>query len=298
MTICEIARAKINLSLTVVGRRPDDYHELESLVTFADCGDRLRLTTGSDFRVTTSGPFASDIIGQNLLERTVSLLGEIDPRLRLGRIELEKRLPVAAGLGGGSADAAALLRAVRRANPDRADTLPWRETARRLGADVPMCLYGNPAFVWGIGEKMAPLSGLAAIPAVLANPRLPLSTSSVFRALGARAISAGRPPPLPPPALGDVDNVAAYMGAHGNDLEGSATRLLPVIAEIKSALAALAGCRAAAMSGSGPTCFGIFATRSQARDGAAMLAARHPGYWIVQVELAGSSVGPPLNSPG
>jgi 4-diphosphocytidyl-2-C-methyl-D-erythritol kinase len=298
MIICEIARAKINLSLTVVGRRPDDYHQLESLVTFADCGDRLRLSTGFDCRVTTSGPFASDIMGPNLLERAVSMLGEIDPRLRLGRIELEKRLPVAAGLGGGSADAAALLRAVRRANPDRADALPWREAALRLGADVPMCLHGSPAFVWGIGEEMVPLRGLAPIPAVLVNPRLPLATSSVFRALGARAVLAGRPPPLPPPALGDVDSVVAYMAAHGNDLEGAATGLLPVIAEIKSALAALTGCRAAAMSGSGPTCFGIFATRSQAREAAAALAARHPGYWIVQVELAGSSADPPLSSPG
>ena len=298
MTICEIARAKINLSLTIVGRRPDDYHELESLVTFADFGDRLRLSIGCDCLVTTSGPFASDIMGPNLLERAVGLLSKIDPGLRLGRIELEKYLPVAAGLGGGSADAAALLRAVRRANPDRADVLPWHEVALRLGADVPMCLSGKPAFVWGIGERMAPLRRLASIPAVLVNPRLPLATSSVFGALGARAVVAGRPPPLPPPALGDVDSVAAYMGAHGNDLEGVATGLLPVIAEIKLALAALTGCRAAAMSGSGPTCFGIFATRSQAREGAAALAARHPGYWIVQVELAGSSAGPALNSPG
>ena len=298
MTICVIARAKINLSLAVVGRRPDDYHELESLVTFADCGDRLRLSTGSDSQVTTSGPFASDITGQNLLERALAVLREIDLHLRVGRIELEKNLPVAAGLGGGSADAAALLRAVRRANPDRADALPWREVAMRLGADVPMCLHGRPAFVWGIGEEMAPLPSLAPIPAVLVNPRLPLATSTVFRALGARAVPAGRPPPLPPPALADVDSVADYIRVHGNDLEGAAIGLLPVIAEVKAALAALPGCRAAAMSGSGPTCFGIFVNRSQARAAAAVLAARHPGYWIVQAELAGSSAGPPLSSPG
>jgi 4-diphosphocytidyl-2-C-methyl-D-erythritol kinase len=299
MTICEIARAKINLSLVIVGRRPDGYHELESLVTFADCGDRLRLSTGSDFRVTTSGPFAADITGQNLLERAFAVLREIDPRLRLGRIELEKNLPVAAGLGGGSADAAALLRAVRRANPDRAHAFPWSEVALRLGADVPMCLYGRPALVRGIGEELAPLRRLAAMPAVLVNPRLPLATSTVFRALGARAVPADRPPPLPPPpALVDVDGVAAYIRVHGNDLEGAATALLPVIAEVKSALAALPGCRAAAMSGSGPTCFGLFATRSLARAAAAVLAARHPEYWIVEAELAGSSAGPPLSSPG
>jgi len=298
MTICEIARAKINLTLRVVGRRADDYHQLESLVTFADCGDRLRLTTGSDCRVTTSGPFASEITGPNLLEKALAVLGEIDPGLRLGRVELEKNLPVAAGLGGGSADAAALLRAVRRANPDRADALPWGEAALRLGADVPMCLYGRPAIVWGIGEELAPLPGLAAMPAVLVNPRLPLATSAVFRALGARAVAGGRPPPLPPPALVDVDTAAAYMRAHGNDLEGAATRLLPVIAEIKAALAALPGCRAAAMSGSGPTCFGIFATRSRARAAAAALAGRHRGYWIVEAELAGSSGDAPLSSPG
>ena len=145
MTICELARAKINLTLTVLGRRQDGYHEIESLVTFAEAGDRVLLHPGSAYSLASGGTFAGDIIGRNLLERAVHLLREAEPGLRLGAIELEKNLPVAAGLGGGSADAAALLRAVRKANPDRARAVPWEDIAARLGADVPVCLAGKPA---------------------------------------------------------------------------------------------------------------------------------------------------------
>src|SRR5262249_1193540 len=120
MTFCELARAKINLSLAVLGRRADGYHELESAVTFASCADAVRLSPGRACRVRVSGPFARDILGENLLEKTLGLLGATGQRLRLGAVALEKVLPVAAGLGGGSSDAAALLRAVRRANPDHA----------------------------------------------------------------------------------------------------------------------------------------------------------------------------------
>src|SRR5262249_53232767 len=169
MTICELARAKINLSLIVTGRRADGYHELESLVTFADVGDVLKLSPGGDCRVLTSGPFACDILGPNLLEKTLALLRELDPPLCLGRAELEKNLPVAAGLGGGSADAAALLRAVRRANATRAGAVPWARLALRLGADVPVCLEGSPSLVWGVGEEMAALRRLPAAQAVLVN---------------------------------------------------------------------------------------------------------------------------------
>src|SRR5262245_41798278 len=163
MSVRELARAKVNLTLAVRGRRSDHYHELVSLVTFAAVHDVVTLDPGAGERLTVTGPFARFIDGENLISRTLALVREADPRLRLGSVQLVKNLPVAAGLGGGSADAAALLRAVRRANGDRAGTFPWQEVATRLGADVPMCLAGRPALVWGKGERIAPLRRLPRI---------------------------------------------------------------------------------------------------------------------------------------
>ena len=218
--IREIARAKINLTLSIVGRRPDGYHEIESLVTFADLGDGVSLEPGSDARVTTSGPFAAAIDGPNLLEKALALLREIEPGLRLGTVALEKNLPVAAGLGGGSADAAALLRAVRRANPDLAMCVPWDAVAARLGADVPVCLTGKPALISGIGEKVEPLFyDLPPMAAVLVNPRLPLSTAAVYRALAAPPAPPHRPPPAPPGPFAGLDALIDHMRARGNDLD-------------------------------------------------------------------------------
>ena len=292
--IREIARAKINLTLSVIGRRPDGYHEIESLVAFADLGDGVSLEPGSDRRVTTSGPFAAAIDGPNLLEKALALLREIEPGLRLGTVALEKNLPVAAGLGGGSADAAALLRAVRRANPESATRVPWDAVAARLGADVPVCLTGKPALISGIGEKVEPLFyDLPPMAAVLLNPRLPLSTAAVYRALAAPPAPPHRPPPAPPGPFAGLDALVDYMRARGNDLEPPATSLLPLIADLKAALTALPGCLLAGLSGSGPTCFGIFADEAAASCAAAMLTAAHPAYWIRSTRLASK-----LNRPG
>jgi 4-diphosphocytidyl-2-C-methyl-D-erythritol kinase len=284
--IREIARAKINLTLTVLGRRPDGYHEIESLVTFADLGDRVSLLPGSAAHVTVGGPFAAGIEGANLLERALLLLREFEPSLRLGAVQLEKNLPVAAGLGGGSADAAALLRAVRQANPEHAGRVPWDVVAARLGADVPVCLAGTPALISGIGEKVKPLAGgLPPMAAALINPRMPLSTVAVYGALDAPAAPVRRPASALPGPLADLAALLDYVRARGNDLELPATSLLPVIAELKAAFAALPGCRLAAMSGSGPTCFGIFAHEREAAHAAGILAEAYPGYWIRWVRL-------------
>jgi 4-diphosphocytidyl-2-C-methyl-D-erythritol kinase len=285
MTISEIAPAKINLTLTVHGRRADGYHELESLVVFADTGDRVTLRLGPECRVTASGPFAGDITGPNLLERTLDILRERDAGLQLGSAHLEKNIPVAAGLGGGSADAAALLRAVRRANAGRAGAIPWHEVATRLGADVPVCLAAVPALIGGIGDRIEPMpaGSLPQMAAVLANPRLPLATARVFHALAAGPAAADPAPPGVPGPFPDLASLAAYMRARGNDLEVAATGLLPVIADVKAALAALPGCRVAALSGSGPTCFGIFATRQEADGAARVLAQSRHGWWIAAV---------------
>ncbi len=290
MRISERAPAKINLTLRVLGRRADGYHELESLVTFADVGDCVTLTVaaepGPPGNVAVRGPFAADIAGENLLERTLALLREADAGLRLGSVELEKNLPVAAGLGGGSADAAALLRAVRRANPERAPGLPWHELAARLGADVPVCLANAPAVMRGVGEQIetrgrAP--GRRPLNAVLVNPGARLATADVFRALAPSA--AGRRPPAVP-AFADLAALLAHMRAVGNDLEAPALTLLPAVAEVKAALAGQPACLYAAMSGSGPTCFGVFAAEAPAAAAAAALALRHPGWWVVAASLA------------
>jgi 4-diphosphocytidyl-2-C-methyl-D-erythritol kinase len=291
MAIHELAPAKINLTLTVLGRRHDGYHELESLVTFADIGDALVLRPGPIPKVVVTGPFAGDIIGQNLLHTALQLLQQRDASLHLGSVELVKNIPVAAGLGGGSADAAALLRAVRKANP-AATNCPWQAIAAELGADVPVCFAGHPAFMRGVGERVEPLRQPNAFPplaAVLVNPRLPLPTAAVFKALGAPSLSDTRRAVATVGAITGVESLLGIMRARGNDLEVPATALLPIIRDIKASLGELPGCHLCALAGSGPSCFGIFASAVDAHRGAAVLAARRPQWWIAATRLAGTS---------
>ena len=290
----ELARAKVNLTLAVRGRRADGYHDIVSLVAFAGVADRITLHPGPDCRVSATGPFAVAIEGANLLERTLDLLREVKPELRLGAVELEKALPVAAGLGGGSADAAALLRAVRRANPEPAPAINWHGLAARLGADVPVCLAGVPAVIHGTGQSVEPLAGSPPLPplcCVLVNPRVALPTARVFA-----AFAANPPSPAPnrarcegrnvnPAYVLDREALLVHMRACGNDLERAATSLLPAIAEVKAALTAEAGCRLAAMSGSGPTCFGIFTDQEAATRAAQAIARAHAGWWIAATGL-------------
>jgi len=295
MQLVEPAPAKINLTLRVLGRRPDGYHEIESLVAFADVADRLTLSLGAEPRVTVHGPFAGEIEGENLLARALALLAETDAGLRLGAADLEKSLPVAAGLGGGSADAAALLRAVARANPDRAGAIPWHRLALRLGADVPVCLASRPALIWGIGDRLELLEGplrLPAVAAVLVNPRRPLATAEVFRALGAAAAPERRSPPALPGPFADVRALARFVRAGGNDLGRPATALMPAIAHMQAAVAGQPGCLAATLSGSGPTCVGIFEDGGRARQAADALASAMPGWWVRATTLGGAAVAP------
>jgi 4-diphosphocytidyl-2-C-methyl-D-erythritol kinase len=288
MRIGELARAKVNLTLVVRGRRADGYHELASLVTFAEASDVVTIETDAAAgQLTVSGPSAPDIVGENLLSRTMALLRQADPHLRIGAVHLHKNLPVAAGLGSGSADAAALLRAVRRANPERTAAIDWLDIAARLGADVPVCFHDGPALMWGKGERTAPLRSLPALDAVLVNPRRPLATGSVFAGLGRGPVLADGPAPTPP-AFADLAGLLDYMRAHGNDLEAPACALLPAISEIKALLAAQPDCRFAAMSGSGPTCFGLFSSPDAARAAAAAVAAAKPAWWVEPTVLAGA----------
>jgi len=298
MPFRELARAKVNLTLTVLGRRCDGYdgyHDITSLVTFAAVGDRVTLHPGPGRQVRVCGSFASAIEGPNLLDRALDLLWTLQRDLQLGVVELEKALPVAAGLGGGSADAAALLRAVRRANPAHAATIDWHNLAARLGADVPVCLAGKPAVMTGVGDRVEPLAPSHALPplaCVLVNPRVPLPTQRVFAAFDASADPALQRHAQRKEGSGaegavlfDVEALLTHMRNRGNDLEPAATSLLPVIAEIKAELAAQPGCRIAAMSGSGPTCFGIFANDEAAQGARRAIARAHPPWWVHSTRL-------------
>jgi 4-diphosphocytidyl-2-C-methyl-D-erythritol kinase len=283
----ELARAKVNLTLAVHGRRSDGYHELESLVTFAQISDVVTIDPEAGDWLSVTGPFAHCISGENLLAKTTALLRETDRRLRIGSVHLQKALPVAAGIGGGSADAAALLRAVRRANAERAGDIPWLELAARLGADVPICFGDRPAIVWGKGESMAPVRHLPAMNAVLVNPRVPLATGTVFAAVqSGPALHAAAAPARP--EFSDLAGLLAYMRTRGNHLEDAACGLLPVIGEIKALLAAQPDCRLAAVSGSGATCFGIFSSPASARRAAAGVAAARPDWWVERTIFAGA----------
>lgn len=286
-SISERAFAKVNLSLKVLGRRPDGYHEIESLVAFAAHGDRITLEATAEPAVKVTGPFATAIAAENIVTRALAHLRRIEPRLTLGRIALEKNLPVAAGLGGGSADAAAVLRAVRRANRPLASTLDWRAIATQLGADVAVCFISQPAFMWGIGDKVQPLESCPHLPAVLVNPGQPLLTVLAFKALRAGpARMRPKAPPIPGP-FAHVEDLIAHLSQQGNDLERPAMQFLPVIADVKTALGARPGCLLVRLSGSGPTCYGIFETGEAADEAAAAIAVQHPGWWVQATQLGG-----------
>jgi 4-diphosphocytidyl-2-C-methyl-D-erythritol kinase len=287
--LIETARAKVNLTLRVVGRRPDSYHDLESLVAFADFGDGIEFFPGTPPTVTVCGPFAAAIDGTNIaalaLERIAGAANAADTSIELGGVTIEKRLPVAAGIGGGSADAAAVLRAVRRANPARAATIDWHAVAASLGADVPVCLHSAAQFMWGTGHDTVVVPPLPPLPAILVNPGVPLATAGVFRALAAGPVPASHVAPTPPGRFRDVAAVMAYMGDHANDLEPAAVALCPPIGAVVAALRALPATRIARMSGSGPTCFALFDTPADAAAAARRIGAKEPGWWVEATTL-------------
>ena len=284
--IDELAPAKINLSLRVRGRRPDGYHELESLVVFATVGDRVTLHQGEAFALTVTGPFAAALDSDNLVATAVRRAQAADPHLRTGAFHLEKNLPVAAGLGGGSSDAAAALRALRRANPDRAKMLDWSALAAGLGADVPVCLAGRPALMRGIGEQLHFVARMPEAAIVLVNPRVPLGSGEVFRALGAEPLRAPKVSSTPPPDFAGLGDLISYLQSSANDLEVPAKILCPEIVRVEAALASQPAARLVRMSGSGPTCFALFASRAEADDAAAVITRHEPGWWVMASEIA------------
>ncbi|MBR0897549.1 4-(cytidine 5'-diphospho)-2-C-methyl-D-erythritol kinase [Bradyrhizobium tropiciagri] len=286
--LIEEGRAKVNLTLKVVGRRVDGFHDLESVVAFADCADRLTLEPGPELSLSMLGPLA-DACGDtsdNLVLKAARLLGERVVDLEVGHFTLEKVLPVAAGIGGGSADAAAALRLLARLNELSLDDSRIMEVALATGADVPVCVASRACDMTGVGEGLLPLD-LPTMPAVLVNPRVPVATKDVFNALGLRhgelligATDVVMQAPSWPEAGRAVDDWIAALSRGTNDLEGPAARIEPVISDVLSALRATTGVRLARMSGSGATCFAVFATDTDAEAAGEKLRAAHPGWWV------------------
>ncbi|WP_206455763.1 4-(cytidine 5'-diphospho)-2-C-methyl-D-erythritol kinase [Aurantimonas marina] len=279
-----LAPAKINLALHVVGRRADGYHCLESLVVFAaDIGDRITvaLSPEAEDRLEFGGPFTADVPAgaDNILLRAAgfarTLLAERGVALPPLAIHLDKQLPVAAGIGGGSADAAALLRMIADRVPDAAKRLARESIA--LGADVPMCLDGRAALITGIGETVSPLAGLPSLPLLMVNPRAPVSTAAVF----ARLPRCDNPalPPLPPGGFRDIAALAAWLSQTRNDLEPTAVDMVPTIDDVRQRLID-EGARFARMSGSGATVLGLFEDEDHMRRAGNRIKAANPGWWV------------------
>jgi 4-diphosphocytidyl-2-C-methyl-D-erythritol kinase len=284
--LADFAPAKVNLTLHVLGRRPDGYHEIESLVAFADIGDRLTLHPGDELALDVSGPTAAAAGegGDNLVLRAARALGERVGGSRFGRFNLEKQLPVAAGLGGGSSDAAAALRLLAKLNGLSPNDERVHDAARATGADVPVCLDPRARMMRGIGEILGEPTRLPEVAAVLVNPGVAVPTKDVFKALAAA--------PLISQASADFVEIntdaaalVSILSARRNDLEIPAIKLQPVIADVLEALKAAPDCLLARMSGSGATCFGLFGSAGAAQGAAQRMQADHPAWWVRATQL-------------
>ncbi len=283
MLLTTRAPAKINLSLHVLRRREDGYHDLESLVAFTGAGDVLTLAPGEPLGLDVVGPTAAaaGVAGDNLVLRAARALAARVDGLRLGRFHLVKRLPVAAGIGGGSSDAAAALRLLARANGLTAADPRLFEAARVTGADVPVCLDPRARMMRGVGDQLAVPLGLPRLPAVLVNPGVALETRQVFGRMGLAPGQDAGLPPHPDLADGlDGSDLAARLRRARNDMEDAAGVLAPVVPHVLSVLGAARGCRLARMSGSGTTCFALFGDCRQAARAARAIRRDHPGWWI------------------
>lgn len=285
--LIEEGRAKVNLTLRVVGRRTDGYHDLESVVAFADCADRLSLEPGGELKLATTGPLAAACgdAADNLVFKAAKLLAEAVPNLKLGAFALDKVLPVAAGIGGGSADAAAALRLLARLNNLSLDDPRLQKVALATGADVPVCLLSRACDMTGVGEQLLPLA-LPSMPCVMVNPRVPVATKDVFQELGLRngELLVGATDVLEAPAWpeagGSIADWVDVLETVANDLEAPALRIQPVIGEVLEALRSSAGVKLARMSGSGATCFAMYGAATDAHAAAERIRRDHPGWWV------------------
>lgn len=274
------APAKVNLYLHVLTLRPDGYHDVDSLIVFAGVFDEIEASPATRPRLTLTGPFARQLDAvdrdANLVVLAARALAAASGGGAGVSLVLRKNLPVAAGLGGGSSDAAATLRALRELWDLDVSEGELRAVAGGLGADAPACLGRSPVYVGGIGDVLDPAPALPDAWLVLVNPGVPLATAEVFRRHGpARSVVARfHDPPADAAALADL------LSRRSNDLEDAAIRLAPAVADVIDALRGLDGCLLARMSGSGATCFGLFADADAATSAAAEVAAARPAWWV------------------
>jgi 4-diphosphocytidyl-2-C-methyl-D-erythritol kinase len=290
MAVAAVAAAKVNLYLHIVGRRADGYHLVDSLVGFADIGDRVSVRSATSLTLETTGPAAAelDAAGEdNLVLRAARLLAAEAGIAAGAAIRLEKNLPVAAGLGGGSSDAAAALRALKALWQVPIEETALSRLGMKLGADLPVCLHAGPAWVAGVGDTVTAAADLPPAGILLANPRRKLPTSAVFAARQGPFGAAGRFLPMPADAAG----LARALSTRRNDLGEAAIGLVPDIAAVLETLAGLDGALLARMSGSGASCFALFSDRSAAERACAKLAAAQPQWWCAAGRLiTGSTV--------
>ncbi|KFG69765.1 4-(cytidine 5'-diphospho)-2-C-methyl-D-erythritol kinase [Microvirga sp. BSC39] len=281
------APAKINLTLHVLGRRADGYHDLESLVVFAGTGDDLRLEPSDVLALEVTGPTAplAGSHADNLVMKAARLLAERVQGLKVGTFHLTKRLPVAAGIGGGSSDAAAALRLLGRLNGLPLSHPAVREAARLTGADVPVCLEPRARMMRGAGEELGPALNLPCLFAVLVNPRVPVETPKVFKALGlqpGQGLPATAHPALEAPL---PDALLALLRETRNDLEPPALKMQPVIGEALGLTGETDGCRLARMSGSGATVFGLYDDCGAAAKAGQQIRRLRPDWWVKATSL-------------
>lgn len=277
------AGAKINLALHVVGRRADSYHLLDSVAVFADFGDQVRVAPADRLSLAVSGPFAGHAPADrsDLAWRAADAFFAHTGLPAAAAVAVAKHIPAGAGLGGGSADAAAVLAGLNACFEAGVSDDKLAAIGLTLGADVPMCLAGHALRARGVGEEIAPLEGWPALPLVLVWPDRTVSTAAVFGALASR-----ENPPLPePPAFPSADAaavsvIAGWLAACRNDLEAPAIATAPEIGEVLEALRATEGCLLARMSGSGSACFGLYAEPREAEAAAARISAAKPEWWV------------------
>lgn len=276
------APAKVNLYLHVVGRRADGYHLLDSLVAFAGVGDTIAVEPAAGLALTVDGPTASLLPpGDNIVGKAARLLAEHAGATTGAAIRLTKRLPVAAGIGGGSADAAATLTALDRLWGLGLPAVDLAALGLRLGTDVPVCLAGRPTAMAGIGDRLSPAPRLPPAWLVLVNPMIGLSTPAVFKA---RQGCFSEHAPLET-APRDAAHLAEMLRARRNDLTGAAVSLVPEVAEALRLIEGTGGCLLARMSGSGATCFGLYAGEAEARAAAGAVATARPAWWVAPAPL-------------
>ena len=285
-----LAPAKINLFLHVGAPGADGYHPVCSLMVFADAGDRVTLREGDALAVKVRGPFAGQLAGEgdNLVLRAArALLAKARGPQALSAFTLDKRLPVAAGLGGGSSDAGAALRLMREEMTPRLDDAELEAVAAGLGADGAACLWGRPVVAEGRGERLSPAPGLPILEAVLVNPGVSVSTPAVYGAFdAARAFGDVEPPPMPE-AFESVEEVAGWLATTRNDLEAAAVALAPEIGDVLATLSDEPEALIARMSGSGATCFALCQSEVEAETLAERIMAMKPDWWVQRCRLGG-----------